>query len=90
MATLTVEIPDALKERLDQEIAAGRFKDSSTLVQMLLEDVMRDEWKADAELKIEEALDEVARGDVAPWKKGDFAAMGREYLRQKRLREAKS
>jgi len=34
--------------------------------------------------KVDEALDEVERGDVTPWKKGDCARMGREYLREKR------
>jgi Arc/MetJ-type ribon-helix-helix transcriptional regulator len=90
MATLTVEIPDALKERLDREVASGRFKDNSTLVRVLLEVAMRSQWKEDAEQKIDEALDEVERGDVAPWRKGDCAKMGREYVNEKRAREAKS
>ena len=40
MATLTVEIPEALKERLDREVASGRFNDRSALVQTLLEAVV--------------------------------------------------
>ena len=83
MATLTVEIPDALKDRLDREVASGRFKDSSALVQELLETAMRTKWKEDAERKIDEALDEVERGEIVPWKKGDGARMGREYLQEK-------
>jgi Arc/MetJ-type ribon-helix-helix transcriptional regulator len=90
MATLTVEIPDTLKDRLDREVASGRFKDSSALVQVLLEAAMRMQWKEDAEQKIDQALDEVERGETAPWKKGDSARMGREYLQEKRAREAKS
>lgn len=89
MATLTVEIPDALKDRLDREVASGRFKDSSTLVQLLLETAMRSQWKEDAEQKIDEALDEIERGEVVPLQKGDCAKMGREYLNEKRAREAK-
>ena len=77
MATLTVEIPDALKERLDREVASGRFKDSNTLVQLLLETAIRGQWKEEAEQKIDEALDEIDRGDVAPLQKGDCARMGR-------------
>ena len=89
MATLTVEIPDALKERLDREVASGRFKDRNTLVQMLLEAGIRSQWKDDAEHKIDEALDEVERGEVVPYQKGDCAKMGREYLHEKRTRKAK-
>lgn len=90
MATLTVEIPDALKERIDHEVACGRYKDSSTLVQMLLEIAMREQWRSEIDRKLDEALDEIERGDVVPWKKGDCAKMGREYLAAKRAREAKS
>jgi Arc/MetJ-type ribon-helix-helix transcriptional regulator len=90
MATLTVEIPDALKERLDREVASGRFKDRNALVQMLLEAAMHMRWKEDAEQKIDEALDEVERGQSVAWRKGDSARMGREYLQEKRAREANS
>jgi Arc/MetJ-type ribon-helix-helix transcriptional regulator len=83
MATLTVEIPDALKDRLDREVASGRFKDSSTLVQSLLEIAMRSQWKEETEQKIDEALDEIERGEVIPLQKGDCGRMGREYLKEK-------
>ena len=89
MATLTVEIPDALKERLDREVSSGRVKDSSTLVQLLLEAAMRRQSREETEQKIDEALDEIERGEVVPWQKGDCARMGREYLKEKRAREAK-
>ncbi|HYV38715.1 MAG TPA: hypothetical protein VE988_23725 [Gemmataceae bacterium] len=90
MVTLTVQIPDSLNSRLDHELAAGRFKDRSALVQSLLETAIRVQWKEDAERKIDEALDEIERGDVAPWTTGDSARLGREYLQTKRTREAKS
>jgi len=89
MATLSVEIPDSLKERLDREVASGRFKDSSALVQELLETAIRIQWKQEAEQKIDEALAEVERGETTPWQKGDSARMGQEYLQEKRAREAK-
>ena len=90
MATLTVEITDDLKERLDREVASGRFKDRNVLVQMLLEAAIRMQWKEAVENKIDEAIDEVERGEIVPWKKGDCASMGREYLQEKRAREATS
>jgi predicted transcriptional regulator len=90
MATMTVEITDDLKERLDREMASGRFKDANVLVQRLLEAGIRLKWKEEVEDKIDEALDEVERGDVVPWKTGDCVKMGREYLQEKRAREARS
>jgi predicted transcriptional regulator len=90
MATMTVVITDDLKERLDREMASGHFKDRNVLVQKLLEAGICLKWKEDVENKIDEALDEVERGDVAPWKKGDCAKMGREYLQEKRAHDVRS
>lgn len=48
-----------------------------------------DEQRERFEQKLDEALDEIQRGDVVPWKKGDCARIGREHLREKRSRQAK-
>ena len=90
MATITVEITDDLNERLDREFASGQFKDRNALVQILLETAIRTKWKEDVENKIDEALDEIERGDFVVHKKGDCGRMGREYLKEKRAGEAKS
>ncbi|MBI1831099.1 hypothetical protein HY256_02110 [Candidatus Sumerlaeota bacterium] len=90
MATLTVEISDSLNDRLDREVAAGRAKDRNSLVQSLLESAMDAQWKAEVEDQIDEALDEIDRGDSVVHKQGDCGRMGREYLKEKHAREAKS
>ena len=90
MATLTVEITDSLNERLDRALAAGQAKDRSALVQTLLESAIDAQWKEEVENKIDEALDEIERGDFVVHKKGDISRMGREYLKEKRAREATS
>jgi Arc/MetJ-type ribon-helix-helix transcriptional regulator len=90
MATVTIEITNASKEFMDREIAAGRFKDPSALVQVAIEQLMRTHWKQDAEKKIDEALDEYDRGEFTPWHKGDCVKMGSEYLNKKRSRDPQS
>jgi Arc/MetJ-type ribon-helix-helix transcriptional regulator len=90
MATVTIEISNASKEFVDQQVAAGRVKDTSALVQLALDQLMRSKWKEDAERKIGEALDEYERGEFTPWQKGDCEKRGREYLHEKRARESKS
>ena len=90
MTTLIVEITDDSKEFMEREIASGRFKDANALVQTALIQLMRTQWKEDAEKKIEEALDEYERGDFTPYQKGDCVKMGREYLKEKHARDAKS
>ncbi len=89
MATVTIEIRDDSKEFMDRAIASGRFKNTSALMQHALDQLMRTQWKEDAEKKIDEALDEYERGDFTPWQKGDCEKMGREYLKEKNCREAK-
>ena len=73
MATLTVQISDALMERLDREVASGRYKDSSVLVQQLLESAIRMCWKDEAEQKVEERL---MKSSAAKWRHGNLATMG--------------
>ena len=52
--------------------------------------VTPEQWKEDAEQKIDEALDEHERGEFTPWQKGDCEKRGREYLQEKHAREAKT
>ncbi len=84
MNTLTIAIPDESRAFIDREIAAGHFKDSDSLVQAALKELMRVQWKERIERKIDESLDEIERGEVTPWHPGDFGRMGREYLAEKR------
>jgi Arc/MetJ-type ribon-helix-helix transcriptional regulator len=90
MATVTIDISDTAKDFMDREIASGRFKDTNALMQTALDHLMRTQWKELADRKINEALDEYERGDFTPWQDGDCEKMGREYLQQKRAREAKA
>lgn len=90
MVTLTVKITDSLNETLDRAVAAGLVQDRDTLVQKLLEAGIEAQWKEKVEDKIDEALDEIERGEGIVHKKGDIVRMGFEYLKEKRTREAKS
>ena len=87
MPILTVEISDTLNERLERELALGKERDRSAFVQSLLESAMNARWKEDVENKIDESLDEIERGEVVPYEKGDCGRMAREYLKEKLARE---
>jgi len=89
MATMTFEISDVSKAFMDREIASGRFKDPNSLVQTALEQLMRTQRKENAELELVEAIEEYDRGEFTPWQKGDCEKVGRQYLQEKRAREAK-
>ncbi len=85
MATLSIELPDSMLEFVDQEIQAGRFKDRSTLVQMLIGEAMRsmpllkpEQVKRFAAL-VQEAEEQVERGECKDWN----AAESRKLLAER-------
>ncbi len=82
MATLTIKIPDPLKEFVDHAVLAGRYPDSSAYVQTLIVDDLRAQWRREADQKLREALEEYERGECVPWKKGACEKMVRAYLKQ--------
>ena len=53
------------------------------------EHLIRIQWKRDAEKKLEKAVDEYERGEFTPWQKGDCEKRGREYLKAKKVQEAR-
>lgn len=84
MTTLTIKIPDALKEFVDHEVVSGRYADSSAYVETLIIEALRAQWLKDADQKLREALAEYDRDECVPYNKGDCEKMVRDYLNQKR------
>ena len=89
MATITIDLPDVMKEFLDRQVHSGRFKDSSTFVQMLIAEAVRNQWREEADQKLREALAEHERGECVPLQKGDCEKMVGEYLKRKANGQAK-
>lgn len=89
MASITIDIPDVMKDFLDRQVRSGRFKDNSTLVQMLIAEAVRNQWREEADQKLRESLAEYERGECVPWQKGDCEKMVREYLEQTATPKAK-
>ena len=83
MASITVDIPDVMKEFLDRQVQTGRYKSNSTFVQILIAEAVRNQWREEADEKLRESLQEYERGEGVPWRKGDCEKMVREYLKQK-------
>jgi len=89
MPTITIDLPDAMQEYLDIQVRAGRFKDAGTVVQNLIADAVRNQWRQEADEKLRESLAEYERGEGVRWKKGDCERMVRAYLKQKKSRTGK-
>ncbi len=89
MTSITIDVPDVMKDFLDRQVSSGRCKDSSTFVQMLIAEAVRDQWRNEADQKLRESLAEYDRGECVPWEKGDCEKMVREYLQQTTTLRAK-
>lgn len=89
MATITIDLPEEMREFLDRQVLSGRFKDRSTFVQMLIAEAVLHQWHHEADDKLREALGEFERGEGVPWRKGDCENLVREYLVHKASGEAK-
>lgn len=67
MPTLTVEISDTVKQFVDCKIQAGVFKDTSAVVHALFDVAIRAEQRSAIDKQLLDALEEVERGECAPW-----------------------
>ena len=45
MSTITIDLPDALKDYLEHQVHSGRFKDRSSVVQNLIAEAVRNQWR---------------------------------------------
>ncbi len=83
MATLTIELPDTMKDYVDREVGAGRFKDSSALVQMLIADAIRIQTRNQIDDALLEAVAQIDRGECTPWQPGEDRKLLEEMIRQR-------
>jgi Arc/MetJ-type ribon-helix-helix transcriptional regulator len=90
MPSVTIDLPEAMKDFLDRQVRSGRCKDSSTFVQMLIAEAARNQWREEAEQKLREALAEYERGECVQLQKGDCEKMVREYLKLKTKADGKA
>lgn len=89
MSSITIDLPDAMKDYLEHQVTSGRFKDRSSVVQELIAEAVRNQWRQEADEKLRESLAEYERGEGVRWKKGDCEKMVREYLKRKKSRNGK-
>jgi Arc/MetJ-type ribon-helix-helix transcriptional regulator len=83
MATLTIEITDDMKKYVDRQIAKGGFKDGSAVVHALFNVALVAEKRAEIDQKLLEAIDEIERGECAPWQPGDASKLLQEIVRER-------
>jgi Arc/MetJ-type ribon-helix-helix transcriptional regulator len=83
MATMTIEITDAVKDYVDRKVAAGDFKSGNEAVQGLLDAAIRAECRARIEKELLVAMDEIDRGECAPWNPEEDRKLLQELIRER-------
>ena len=89
MATLTINVPDSMKEFMDREIRSGRFKDASMFVQILIAEAIENQDVGFSEAEKEridqmllESLASFERGEAVPVRPGEFEDLARRIVEQ--------
>jgi Arc/MetJ-type ribon-helix-helix transcriptional regulator len=92
MTTVTVELPEAMKEFIDNEIAAGRYESASAFFQALVACIQQPggngvqsmiQHRAEINELLREAEDAYERGEYTVHKPGDIRRMYEEIKRQR-------
>jgi Arc/MetJ-type ribon-helix-helix transcriptional regulator len=87
MADLNITIPDSLKAFVDSKVGAGRPKDASAYMQLLIEEAMEAQ-EADFSEEQRERIDQMLlestvsfdRGEYAPLRPGEFEEVTKRVI----------
>lgn len=85
MPTLEINLPEPLKAFVDDQIAAGNFKDASDYVQALLREAFKTQERARIDAQLIEAVDALDRGETTEMTKADWQRLRSEY--EQRLKQ---
>lgn len=77
MSTVTIELTDHLREFVDSEASQRGCADAAEYIRLLVEHANE---AAEIRRKIQEAEDEVARGECSEWKPGDVTKRTRALI----------
>ena len=78
MQTMNISLPEPLKQFVDHQIAEGRYSSVSEYIR----DLIRDDEKRKAELRLEALLLESLEGDESEWTPQDLVDIRKEALAQ--------
>ena len=95
MATVNIQSPDRMKEFVDREIDAGRFKDASMFVQLLIAEAMENQEPGFSEAEKEridrlllESMASFDRGEAVPVRPGEFEELAQRMVEQQQGKQA--
>ena len=82
MTSMTIELPNAIKEFVERKANAGNFPTPAEYVQALVANAFRAEERALIDQQLLEALDEYERGESSEWTQDEFQKIREDYLRR--------
>jgi putative addiction module CopG family antidote len=83
MATVTIELTDRMKSFVERKVQSGNFKDTNEVVQALLDVAIRFETRAEINKKLLASIEQIERGECAPWDPAEDRKLLQEMIRQR-------
>jgi Arc/MetJ-type ribon-helix-helix transcriptional regulator len=83
METITIEIPDRLKNFVDRKIQSGSFKNSSDVVQALVDVAICAETRVEIDKKLLHSINQIEGGECAPWDPAEDRMLLQVMIRQR-------
>ncbi len=81
MTSMTFELPNTLKERIEERAASGNFSDPGAYLRSLVASDLR---RAEIDRLLLEGIEAVERGEVTEWKPGDTRRLAEEMIQRRK------
>jgi Arc/MetJ-type ribon-helix-helix transcriptional regulator len=95
MATLNIELPDAMTEFVNSKVGPGRLKDPSAYLQILIAEAMEtqlgdfsEEQRERIDQMLLESTNSFERGEYAPLRPGEFEEVVARVIEQHQGKQA--
>jgi antitoxin ParD1/3/4 len=89
MTTLEISLPEPLKAFIDQQVAAGPYRDASEYLQTLLRDACEAaQRRAEIDAELLKGMEALERGECSEMTAQDWQRLRTEYLERARKRNA--
>jgi len=95
MANLNINIPDSMRDFVESKVGAGRLKDASAYLQILISEAMEaehfeftEEQREHIDQLLLESTSSFDRGEYAPLHPGEFENVAKRVVEQQQGKQA--
>lgn len=85
MESIVIEVPEKMKQFVEQQVRQGNYQSASAMFQSLVADLIRTRARKELEQSLVDALDEYERGECTEWTRDDIQIIKDDYIRRCQL-----